>query len=95
MDNSQECAAITLQLGGAAREQTRLMNFEEMTRGEVVNGQDADAASSLLSALASQFEPLGEEIRPWATRGLFEFTRNHDESTDALLGRFLTLRFRA
>ena len=39
MDSAQQCAAIILQLGGAARELTRSMSYDEMTRGGIVNGQ--------------------------------------------------------
>ena len=36
MDSAQQCAAIILQLGGAAREFTRSMSYDEMTRGGIV-----------------------------------------------------------
>ena len=95
MDSAQQRAAIILHLGGAARELTRSVSYDEMTRGGIVNGQQSDAVSYLLSNLAAQFGPLGEESRLRATRGLFEFTHRRNESIDALLSRFLALRFRA
>ena len=67
MDSAQQCAAIILQFGGAARELTRSMNYQGMTTGGLVNGVQQDAVSFLLMNLAAQFGPLGEESRLAAT----------------------------
>ena len=95
MDSAQQCAAIILQLGGAARELTRNLSFTDMSQGGLINGEQVDPVTFLLTHLASQFAPLGEESRLQATRELFDFRRNRSETIDALLSRFMALRFRA
>ena len=95
MDSSQQCAAIRLQLGGSARELAMNMTWEEMSQGGIINGAPVDPVTLLLSHLATQFAPLGEESRLSATTELFHFHRNRGETIDELLSRFMTLRFRA
>eukprot|EP00959_Pyramimonas_sp_CCMP1952_P422729 8855465-Pyramimonas_sp.AAC.1 len=95
MDSAQQRAAVILSLGGAARELTCSMSFNETTEGAMVNGQQEDAVTYLIANLATQFGPLGEESRLQVTCELFEFSRRCNETTDALLSQFLTRRLRA
>lgn len=88
-------AAITLQLGVAARELTHHMSHDEMTPGGLVNGIQVDPVTYLLSHLASQFAPLGEETRLVAMTELMMSQRQPNENIDTLLRRFTTLRHRA
>ena len=95
LDRPQQTAAIILQLGGAAREMARHMTFTKMTQGGIINGQQVDAVTYLIANLAEQFAPLGEEQRLRAMTELILFQRQTNESTDTLLSRYMTLRFRA
>ena len=87
LDPGQQCAAIILQLGGAARELCRNMSFTDMTSGGQVGGTHVDPATFLLSHLATHSAPLGEEQRLAAVGELMQFRRNPGESLDALLPR--------
>ena len=80
---------------GTARDLARGMTFAEMTTGGVVNGRSLDPVSFLLTQLAVRFAPLGEEARLAAMQELMNFQRRPNESIDALIARFLGLRFRA
>ena len=80
MGCAQQRVAMIGQLDGAAREPTRSMSYRDMAQGGFVNWQQRDAASCLLSKLASQFGPLGEESRLEANRELFEFAGLRNEN---------------
>ena len=95
LDPSQQTAAIILQLGGAARELARNLTYQQITQGGVVGGQAVDSVTYLLANLAQNFAPLGEEQRLQAMTELMTFNRVPGESIDALLSRYMTLRFRA
>ena len=95
MDGAQQTAALILQLVGAARDLARNLNYQERTTGGVINGQQVDPVTYLLSHLATHFAPLGEESRLSAISELMQFSRNSNEPIDSMLARFLTLRFRA
>ena len=95
MDAAQQTAAIILQLGGAARELARGMSYQDITQGGMINGQPVDPVTFLLTHLAQQFAPLGEEARLRAISELMQFHRNPGEQIDSMLSRFMTLRFRA
>jgi len=95
MDSAQQTAAIVQQLEGSARELARNLSYQNLTQGGLVNGQQVDPVTFLLSHLAQHFAPLGEESRLTALTELMNFHRNGHESIDSLLSRFQTLRFRA
>ena len=95
MDPFQQTAAIILNLGGAARELARNMDFAKITQGGMFNGQHMDGVTFLLANLAQNFAPLGEEQRLQAVSELMNFHRNPGESIDTLLSRFIALKYRA
>ena len=95
MDPGKQCAAIITQLGGAARTLARNMTFNDMTQGGVVGGQQQDPVTFLLTHLAQNFAPLGEESRLRYVNDLMNFDRKPNEGIDSLLARFMTVRFRA
>ena len=95
LDAPQQSAAIILQLKGPARDLCRNMSFADMSQGGQVGGNQVDPVTFLLSHLSMNFAPLGEEQRLSAVTELMHFARQRGESIDALLSRFMTLRFRA
>ena len=95
LDASQQCAAIILQLGGPARDLVRHMSFQDISTGGQVAGQQVDPVTFLLSQLAQHFAQLGEEQRLNAMGELMSFHRKPNEGIDALISRYMTLRFRA
>ena len=95
LDPGQQASAIIIQLGGSARELMRNLSLAEITQGGTINGVHVDPVTYLLSHLAAQYAPLGEESRLQAISELMQFTRQDGERIDALLARFLTLRVRA
>ena len=95
LDASQQCAAIILQLGGPARDLVRHMSFTDISAGGQVAGQQVDPVTFLLSQLAQHFAQLGEEQRFNAMGELMTFHRKPNEGIDALISRYMTLRFRA
>ena len=54
-----------------------------------------DPVSFLLTNLAQAHAPFGEESRLRVTTELFGFSRRQGEQIDALISRFMVLRFRA
>ena len=60
-----------------------------------MNGAQADPVTFLLSMLAANFAPLGEEQRLQAIAELMQFRREPGETIDALLSRFMAIRHRA
>ncbi len=56
----QQCAAIIMRLGGAAREMARMMTPQEMTLGGVRNDIAVDPVTLLLSGLHSRSAALEE-----------------------------------
>ena len=92
LDTAQHSAAIIQQLSGQARALARNFTYEELMRGGVYNGTQLDPVTYLVTRLAGQFAPLGEETRLQAMSELMSFTRLPNESTDNLLSRFLTVR---
>ena len=95
MEPAQQTSAIILQLGGAAREMVRNMSYQDITQGGLVGGAQADPVTFLLAQLAHHFAPLGEESRLQAMTELMSFHRTSGEAIDAMLSRFMTLRYRA
>ena len=95
MDPAQQAAAIVLQLGGTARDLARNLSYEELTRGGTANGQTVDPVTYLLTHLATNFAPLGEEARVSALTDIMNFGRRPGESIDGLLSRFMAVRHRA
>ena len=88
MNAPQQCAAIILQLGGAARELARSLTPNEVFNGGIVNGVLVDPVTYLLHGLQQRFAPLDEESRLRATQDLLSFQRRHNETVDTLLRRF-------
>ena len=57
----QQCAAIIMRLGGAAREMARMITQQEMAQGGIRNGVQVDPVTYLLGALHARFAQLEEE----------------------------------
>ena len=91
----QQCAAIIMRLGGAAREMARMVTPQEMTTGGVVNGVAVDPVTYLLGSLHARFADLEEESRLASMTEMLAFTRLPGESINALLARYETVRQRA
>ena len=95
MDQARQCAMIISQLGGAAKHLTRQMTWADITQGGQIGGQQQDPVTFLLSHLAQHFAPLGEESRLRYVNDLMQFDRKANGPIDAMLTRFMTVRFRA
>ena len=95
MDPARQCAAIVKQLEGSARMLARQMTFDDITRGGVIGGQQQDPVMFLLTHVAQQFAPLGEESRLRYVNELMNCDRLPRESTDDMLTRYMIVRFRA
>ena len=95
MEPHQQAAAILLRLGGPARDLLRNMSGDEMRNGAMVQGQHLDPVTLIITTLATNFAPMGEESRLEAIRELFQFCRQSGESIDALCTRFQSIRHRA
>eukprot|EP00974_Lingulodinium_polyedra_P089020 8630204-Lingulodinium_polyedra.AAC.1 len=50
----QQCAAIVMRLGGAAREMARMISPQEMMNGGLANGVQVDPATYLPGALRAR-----------------------------------------
>ena len=95
LDESQQAGAIVLELSGEARNLVRNLSMQELQNGGMVNGQPVGPVSYILSHLALRFAPLGEETRMNAVTELMQFHRNANENIDALLVRYMSLRYKA
>ncbi len=91
----QQCAAIILRLGGAAREMARMMTPQEMAVGGMRNGVAVDPVTYLLGALHSRFAALEEESRLTSMTEMLAFTKKPGETINELLARYETVRQRA
>ena len=91
----QQCAAIIMRLGGAAREMARMITPQEMAQGGVLNGIAVDPVTYLLSALHARFAALEEESRLTSMIEMLAFARRPGETINALLARYETVRQRA
>ena len=95
LDEPQQAGAIVLELSGEARNLVRNLSMQELQNGGMVNGQPVGPVSYILSHLALRFAPLGEETRMNAVTELMQFHRNANGTIDALLVRYMTLRYKA
>ena len=91
----QQCAAIIMWLGGAAREVSRMITPQAMINGGVRNGVQLDPVTYLLGALQVRFAALEEESRLTSMTEFLAFGRKPGESINALLARYETVRQRA
>ncbi len=91
----QQCAAIIMRLGGAAREMARMMTPQEMTLGGVRNDVAVDPVTLLISGLHSRFAALEEESRLTSMTEMLGFSRRPNEGSSALLAHYETVRQRA
>ena len=90
----QQCAAIVMRLGGAAREMARMISPQEMMHGGQVNGQALGPVEYLLGSLHGRFSALEEESRLTSMTEMLAFTRKPGETINALLARYETVRQR-
>lgn len=91
----QQCAAIIMRLGGAARELARVITPVEMVNGGMRHGVQVDLVTYLLGAIHARFAALEEESRITCMTGMLAFARKPGESINALLARYETVRQRA
>ena len=91
----QQCAAIVMRLGGAAREVARMISPQEMMTGGIQNGIQVDPVTYLLGALHARFSALEEESRLTCMTEMLAFTRHGGENINSLLARYDTVRHRA
>ncbi len=91
----QQCAVITMRLGGSAREMARMITPQEMMFGGARNGVNMDPMTYLLGALQLRFADLEEESRLSSMTEMLAFTRRTGESINALLARHEIVRQRA
>ena len=91
----QQCAAIIMRLGGAAREMARMVTPQEMVNGGVMNGVAVDPVTYLLGSLHARFAALEEESRLSSMTEMLAFARRPGETINALLARYETVRQRA
>ena len=91
----QQCAAIIMRLGGAAREMARMITPQEMVNGGMRNGVQVDPVTYLLGAIHARFAALEEESRITCMTEMLAFTRKPGENINALLARYETVRQRA
>ena len=91
----QQCAAIIMRLGGAAREMARMITPQEMAAGGVRNGVHVDPVTYLLGALHLRFGALEEESRLTVMTDMLAFSRKPGENINNLLARYETVRQRA
>ena len=95
----QQCAAIVMRLGGAAREMARMLTPHEMMHGgpphHNPHGPPVDPVTFLLGALHQRFSALEEESRLTCTMELMAFARKPGENVNSLLSRYETVRQRA
>ena len=91
----QQCAAILTRLGGAARELARTISPQEIMNGGVINGQQLDPVTFLLTSLHNRFSALEEESRLQAMTEMLAFQRRQGEYINSLLARYDTVRQRA
>ena len=91
----QQCAAIIMRLGGAAREMARMITPVEMVNGGLRNGVLVDIVTYLLGAIHARFAALEEESRLTTMTEMLAFARKPGESINALLARYETVRQRA
>ena len=85
----QQCAAIVMRLGGAAREMARMLTPHEMMHGgppyNDPNGPPVDPVTFLLGALHQRFCALEEESRLTCTMELMAFARKPGENVNSLI----------
>ena len=91
----QQCAAIVMRLGGAAREMAIMVSPQEMMMGGVQNGNQVDPVTYILTALHARFSALEEESRLTCMTEMLAFARRPGENINALLARYETVRQRA
>ena len=84
----QQCAAIIMRLGGAAREMARMITPQEMAMGGLINGNAVDPVTYLLGSLHARFAALEEERRLTSMTEMLAFTRRPGETINALLARY-------
>ena len=72
----QQCVAIIMRLGGAAKEMARMMTPNEMVNGGMRNGILVDPVTYLLGALHARFSALEEESRLTTMTEMLSFIRS-------------------
>ena len=92
---SQQCIAIIMRLGGAARQVLRMLTPQELTTGEIVNGVAVDPVTYLHVSLHSIYADIEGESRLGSIADLLTFTRLPGENMNALLTRYDAARQRA
>ena len=95
LTSHQHVAAITLRLGGAAKEVAHTMSTHEQASGGVWNGVQLDPVTYLVGALHARFGALGEEARLQSMTEMWAFAQRPGESINSLVFVYDTVRQRA
>jgi hypothetical protein len=95
LEPPQQASIILQSLRGGARELTRDLPLEVITRGTMLNGGEVDGVTYIIHMLAERYAQLGEETRLKTITDMMRFSRRHRETTDELLTRFEITRHRA
>ena len=84
----QQCAAIIMRLGGAARDMARMVTPQELMNGGVRSGVALDPVTYQLAALQERFAALDDESRLASMTEMLAFTRRqwgvHKRASGAL-----------
>ena len=93
----QQCAALIMRLGGAAREMARMITPQEMYHGGSFEpgGEVVDPVTYLLGSLHARFSALEEESSITAMNEMIAFARKPGEHINSLIARYETVRQRA
>jgi len=91
----QQASAIILQLEGTAREVARTIQPNEILFGGVINGQQLDPVSYVITGLYGRFGQLEEETRIAAMTEMLAFAKRSGENINAVLTRYELVRNRA
>ena len=95
LEPSRKAASVMLQLRGAAKEVARQIPPQAIVQGGIINSTPVDPLTFLMHSLQERFGNLGEEVRIQAVTELMGFSRKGQESIDALLVRFDSVRARS
>ena len=92
---AQQAAAISMRLGGEARNCVRAMSYNEIVNGGVVNGVQLDPVSYIIAGLDLRFAQMADESRLAAMSEFMAFAKYPHENINSLLTRYEVVRNRA
>ena len=90
----QQGAALIMRLTGAAKHSTRTLSPDEIYNGGVVRGRRLEPIGYILAGLSMRYAQLGDETRLAAMIEYQNFHRKQNETINAFLDRYDTVRYR-